>query len=63
MTQTEEIASLKAKLARRDARIERLKTRLRTKIKYEKGYLQATSATPQLRLSIELKDNAVLEEE
>ncbi len=62
MTQTEEIASLRAKLVRRDAQIERLKTRLRTKMMYEKGYLKATSATPQLVYSIEQKDLAVLEE-
>lgn len=58
----EEIASLKAKLGRRDAQLERLKTRLREKIKYEKGYMQATSMTPQMVWKIEQKDLAVLEE-
>lgn len=62
MTQTEEIASLKAKLGRRDVQIERLKDRLRTKAMYEKGYLKATSATPQHVFAIEQKDRAVLEE-
>jgi len=59
VTETEQ---LKALLAKRDAQIARLKARLKTKAMYEKGYLKATSATPQFVHSVELKDRAVLEE-
>lgn len=57
-----EIEELKALLLKRDGQIARLKKRLRTKMKYEAGYLKATSTTPQLIHHIEQKDLAVLEE-
>lgn len=54
MTEQEEIVKLKAQVAR-------LKKRLLSKIKYEKGYLKALSTTPQLVYHIEQKDKAALE--
>lgn len=63
MTDPEQIADLTAKLAKAQKQITRLKERLKTKIIYEKGYLKATSATPQFVHSVELKDRAVLEEQ
>lgn len=62
MTESEEIADLKVKLTKRDAQVARLKKRLLAKMKYEKGYLQATSTTPQLVYHIEQKDLAALKE-
>jgi len=62
VTDVEQIADLRKTLAKRDAQIARLKKRLKTKMKYEKGFLRATGATPQLVEHIEQKDLAVLEE-
>lgn len=61
MTKDETIADLTEKLTKAQAQIARLKKRLQTKMKYEKGYLQAASATPQLVHHIEQKDLAALE--
>lgn len=57
-----ETEQLRAQIAKLEAQVARLKKRLLKKKKYEAGYLQATSATPQLRDLIDQKDRAVLED-
>jgi len=57
-----ELEEMRARVIKLEARVARLKKRLLKKKKYEAGYLQATSATPQLRDLIDQKDRAVLED-
>ena len=57
-----EVEQLRARVAKLEAQVARLKKRLLSKKKYEAGYLKATSATPQLTEYIDQKDRAVLED-
>ena len=62
MTDPEKIVKLTEKVSKLEGQVARLKKRLQTKMRYEKGFLKATGATPQLVDHIEQKDLAVLEE-